>query len=157
MYFLPCSFHLQCPTTPLPSHLFITLLCFFISFTFSFVSACPFSLRMSGLLPIGKESWFSSMLLSLCLSASTKRKIRKAQCCHLVASVVTAQLQLHDMVDCVRLSFRGWKLSRPRQKLIRERRRERWVTVNSSVSHSWITQTCSFKGYFGSSVTSWLS
>lgn len=63
--------------------------------------------------------------------------------------------------------FRGWKLSRPRQKLMRKRQRERSVTVNSSISHSWITQTCSvfafrfcfstFKGYFGSSVISWLS
>lgn len=63
------------------------------------------------------------------------------------------------MLTCCCFYFQGWKLSRPKQKLRRETKEE--TDMNSSISHSWITQTCSvfstLKGYFGSSLISWRS
>lgn len=53
-----------------------------------------FCLWMTGLLPIGKGPWFSSVFHSLFPSASPKWKIRKAQCCCLVVRFKTAPLGL---------------------------------------------------------------
>lgn len=57
------------------SHFFHNLApCFFISFIFSFLSVSPYSLQMSGLLPIGEEPWFSSVFLSLMPLCITQMK-----------------------------------------------------------------------------------
>lgn len=122
---------------------------------FLFVSVSPCLWMLRGRLPVGGEPWF--LFNSLFLSASSKGdggRRGEAQCCHLVVRVMTVRVQLSG--SCV---FQGgWKLSRPKTGAHEtEKRRVQRETVISSVSHSWITQTCSafynLEGIFWQSCT----
>lgn len=79
--------------------------------------------------------------------------IRKALCCHLVVRFITAWTQLSEFY--CRLSFRQYRLSRPRQELMRKKEEERDEQQHLLMAglHRLVLFLffSTFKGYFGNS------